>query len=126
MKGGGSADDPDEPSSGSEPARVRASSELTRLRASIDELDRVIVKLLNQRAKYALDIGRAKGDARLPVYSPGREREVLARVVQENRGPLSGDALRRLYERIIDESRRLEREAKETATGSGSEPDSEE
>ena len=88
-------------------------NELDRLRASIDELDRVLVKLLNQRAKYALEIGRAKGAAGLPVYSPEREREVIARVEEQNRGPLSAEALRRLYERIIDESRRLEREAHE-------------
>jgi chorismate mutase len=89
-------------------------SELDRLRASIDELDRVLVKLLNQRAKYALEIGRAKSAGGIPVYSPEREREVLAHVEDENRGPLSADALRRLYERIIDESRRLEREAHES------------
>jgi len=88
-------------------------SELDRLRASIDELDRVLVKLLNQRAKYALEIGRAKNAAGAPLYSPEREREVLAHVESQNRGPLSADALRRLYERIIDESRRLEREAQE-------------
>jgi len=88
--------------------------ELERLRASIDELDRVLVKLLNQRAKYALEIGRAKIAAGIPVYSPERERQVVAHVEKENRGPLSTDALRRLYERIIDESRRLEREAQET------------
>ncbi|HET9794960.1 MAG TPA: chorismate mutase [Thermoanaerobaculia bacterium] len=88
-------------------------NELERLRVSIDELDRVLVKLLNQRAKYALEIGRAKSATGLPVYSPEREREVLAHVETENRGPLSVDALRRLYERIIDESRRLEREAQE-------------
>jgi chorismate mutase len=86
--------------------------ELERLRASIDELDRVIVKLLNQRARYAIEIGRAKKAVSLPVYSPEREREVIRNVESENRGPLSIDGIRRLYERIIDESRRLEREAK--------------
>jgi chorismate mutase len=51
------------------------------------------------------------------VYSPAREREVLARVEQQNRGPLSAEGLRRLYERIIDESRRLEREARDSKEG---------
>ena len=87
--------------------------DLDRLRASIDELDRVLVKLLNQRAKYALEVGRAKSAAGIAVYSPERERQVIAHVEGENRGPLSAEALRRLYERIIDESRRLEREAQE-------------
>lgn len=94
-----------------------AGAELERLRASIDELDRVLVKLLNQRAKYALEIGRAKREIDAPVYSPAREREVLARVEQQNRGPLSAEGLRRLYERIIDESRRLEREARDSKEG---------
>ena len=92
-------------------SRERENAELARLRASIDELDRVLVKLLNQRAKYALEIGHAKRRIDAPVYSPDRERDVLERVESENRGPLSPDGLRRLYERIIDESRRLEREA---------------
>jgi chorismate mutase len=85
--------------------------ELDRLRRAIDELDRVLVKLLNQRAKYALEIGAVKKEGRIPVYSPEREREVIENVEKENRGPLSAEGLRRLYERIIDESRRLEREA---------------
>lgn len=96
-------------------------NELERLRASIDELDRVLVKLLNQRAKYALEIGRAKSTAGIPIHSPERERQVLAHVERQNRGPLSADGLRRLYERIIDESRRLEREAQEA----GKEPEEE-
>lgn len=87
--------------------------ELERLRRAIDELDLVLVKLLNQRAKYALEIGRAKREERLPVYSPEREREVIDNVDRANPGPLSAEGLRRLYERIIDESRRLEREAGE-------------
>ena len=88
-------------------------AELERLRVSIDELDRVLVKLLNQRAKYAITIGVVKKEADIPVFSPQREREVLGNVERANLGPLSADGLRRLYERIIDESRRLEREANE-------------
>ena len=72
----------------------------------------MLVKLLNQRAKYAVEIGHAKKTVALPVYSPEREREVLRNVEAENRGPLSADGIRRLYERIIDESRRIERESK--------------
>jgi chorismate mutase len=84
-------------------------AELERLRASIDEIDRVLVKLLNQRARYALAIGRVKKETRVPVYSPEREHEVLGKVEQVNGGPLSVEALRRLFERIMDEARRLER-----------------
>jgi chorismate mutase len=87
--------------------------ELARLRNAIDELDTVLVKLLNQRAKYAMEVGAVKAELSLPTYSPERERVVMENVEKENRGPLSSDGLRRLFERIIDESRRLEREAKE-------------
>src|SRR5688572_7975231 len=88
-----------------------AEAELTRLRDAIDRVDEVLVKLLNQRAKYAVEIGEIKGVLSLPVYSPEREKEVLLHVEEASRGPLDPPAIRRLFERIIDESRRVERES---------------
>ena len=82
---------------------------MKRLRENIDQVDSVLVKLLNQRAQWALDIGEVKKSANLPIYQPDREKAVLARVQQQNRGPLGQAAVQRLFERIIDESRRLER-----------------
>ena len=82
---------------------------MKRLRDNIDQVDSVLVKLLNQRAQWALDIGEVKKGANLPIYQPDREKAVLARVQQLNRGPLGQAAVQRLFERIIDESRRLER-----------------
>jgi len=82
---------------------------MKRLRDNIDQVDSVLVKLLNQRAQWALDIGEVKKGADLPIYQPDREKAVLARVQQLNRGPLGQAAVQRLFERIIDESRRLER-----------------
>ena len=87
-----------------------AEAELTRLREAIDRVDEVLVKLLNQRARYAVEIGEIKGLLALPVYAPEREKEVLAHVERASAGPLHGAAVRRLFERIIDESRRVERE----------------
>ena len=84
------------------------------LREDIDRLDKVIVALLNQRATYALEIGRMKEHAGLPIYQPAREADVLASVRAANAGPLDAGAITRLFERIIDEARRLERLA---ATG---------
>jgi len=55
----------------------------------------------------------------LEVYQPDRERQVLEHVRQVNGGPLDGDAIARLFERIIDEARRLEREAQETGRRRG-------
>lgn len=80
-------------------------------RIKIDDVDRQLVDLLNERARYADDIGKIKEQLGLDAYSPRREQEVLENVLGSNKGPLSDAALRRLFERIIDESRKLEREA---------------
>lgn len=92
---------------------ARAPGELVRLREAIDRVDEVLVRLLNQRANYAIEIGELKGVLRLPIYSPDREKQVLENVERWSDGPLSDAAVRRLFERIIDESRRMEREASE-------------
>lgn len=92
---------------------IDAERDLTRLRDAIDRVDEVIVRLLNQRAKYAVEIGELKATLGLPVYAPEREKEVLHHVERTSDGPLDGASVRRLFERIIDESRRVEREASE-------------
>ena len=88
-------------------------------RDEIDQLDEQLVKLLNARSHCAIELGRIKRELGLPVYSPDREREVIAHVTGINHGPLDRDAVRRLFERIIDESRSIERQTveKETRTG---------
>jgi chorismate mutase-like protein len=86
-------------------------ADLDELRGRIDALDLRLVALLNERAACALEIGRLKEALGLPVYQPSRESEVLANVRAANGGPLDGPAITRLFERIIDEARRLEREA---------------
>ena len=87
----------------------RALSEIDALRQRIDDLDEALVQLLSQRAECALAIGRAKKELGLEVYQPAREVEVLNHVQRLNRGPLDDGAIRRLFERVIDEARRLER-----------------
>ncbi|MGV3520450.1 chorismate mutase [Luteitalea sp.] len=79
------------------------------LRERIDALDERIVALLNERAACALEIGEIKRTVGMAIYQPGREKAVLEHVRQVNAGPLDGDAVMRLFERIIDEARRLER-----------------
>jgi chorismate mutase len=91
--------------------RSDAELELTRLREAIDRVDDVLVKLLNQRAKYAIEIGEIKGVLSLPIYAPEREKQVLQHVEAASEGPLEEAAVRRLFERIIDESRRVERQS---------------
>lgn len=85
---------------------------LEELRARIDALDERLVELLNARAACALEIGRLKESLGLAVYQPEREAEVLRHIQHHATGvggPLSGDAMTRVFERIIDEGRRLER-----------------
>lgn len=78
-------------------------------RDEIDRIDEELVRLLNQRSQCALEIGHIKHELNIPVYSPNREAEVIRHVTSINQGPLDGGAIRRLFERIIDESRTLER-----------------
>jgi chorismate mutase len=82
---------------------------LADLRLRIDELDRQLVKLLNERSQCALEIGKLKQEQHLPLYQPDREKEVLQNAEYNNQGPLSNAAIRRLFERIIDEARAAER-----------------
>ena len=91
-------------------------SSIDDLRTRIDALDLRLVELLNQRAACALEIGEIKRALGLDIYQPDREAQVLQNVQQHATtigGPLGGDALTRLFERIIDEARRLERIADE-------------
>ncbi|HTP68199.1 MAG TPA: chorismate mutase [Dongiaceae bacterium] len=80
-------------------------------RRKMDEIDKQLVELLNERCKCALEIGHLKLRSKIPLYQPAREREVLDNAETNNHGPLSHDAIRRLFERIIDEARSAERVA---------------
>ncbi len=81
------------------------------LRERIDVIDEQLVALLNSRAACAIEIGRLKRERGLPIYQPDRETAVVrhARAITANLGgPLTEDAIGRLFERIIDEARQLE------------------
>jgi chorismate mutase len=79
-------------------------------RKKIDELDRQLVELLSERARAAVEIGRLKRDTNLPIYEPDRERIVFENVDQMNRGPLPGRELVRIFERIMDVMRNIQKE----------------
>lgn len=81
------------------------------LRQRIDWIDEQLVRLLNARAECALQLGHLKKERGMDIYQPAREREVLGNVQRLNTGPLDDGAIRRLFERVIDEARRLERVA---------------
>jgi chorismate mutase len=78
-------------------------------RRRMDEIDKQLVDLLNERCKCALEIGHLKQQSHIPLYQPAREQEVLANAERNNQGPLKDAAIRRLFERIIDEARSAER-----------------
>jgi chorismate mutase len=79
------------------------------LREEIDRLDSKLLRIFNERANLALKIGELKKGLALPVYDPSREKTIFQRMKEENPGPLDDQAIVRLFERVIDESRRLER-----------------
>jgi chorismate mutase len=78
-------------------------------REQIDKLDLKLVRLLNERAQCAIEIGKIKRIRRMPIYDPKREENVIRMMLENNPGPLDDNGIRRLFERIIDESRRIER-----------------
>jgi chorismate mutase-like protein len=82
---------------------------LEELRSRIDELDRQLVELLNERARAAKMVGHLKAATSLPVYEPSREKIVYANVRTANKGPLPDRELQHIYERIIDVMRALQR-----------------
>ena len=97
-----------------EEARVR----LDEFRVLIDGLDRRIVELLNKRTRVVENIGRVKREAKLPIYEPKREEQVYENITHVNHGPLDEAAVRRIFERIIDEMRQIQRVRMEAANQS--------
>ena len=102
--------------------RADAAARVDDLRRRIDDLDELLVRLLSARAACALEVGRVKKLLGLEIYQPSREAEVLAHVQRINPGPLNDASMKRLFERVIDENRRLEREAEVREHGAGGGP----
>lgn len=82
---------------------------LSEHRQTIDRIDRELLALLNQRTRIVEKIGAVKQQASLPIYEPKREEAVYHNVIDNNHGPLPPDAVRRIFERIIDEMRTLQK-----------------
>lgn len=79
-------------------------------RKKIDELDRKMVELLNERAHAAKEIGRLKRNTQMPIYEPDREKKIFDNVSAANRGPLPSAELHGIFERIIDVMRNIQKE----------------
>ena len=78
-------------------------------RKKIDEVDDQLVDLLNERTRYVLEISKEKKRLGLPVYEPNREKAIMENIRQRNSGPMDYEALKRVFERIIDEGRSIQR-----------------
>ena len=79
-------------------------------RALIDAVDLKLLALLNERTRIVEEIGRIKQNLSLPIYEPKREDQVFHNVTSNNNGPLTAEALKRIFERIIDEMRNIQRD----------------
>lgn len=96
--------------------REEALEALEKYRVSIDALDLRLLELLNERTSVVQQIGRVKRAAQLPIYEPRREEQVFHNITSHNGGPLTPDAVKRIFERIIDEMRTIQRIRMETNT----------
>jgi chorismate mutase-like protein len=99
--------------------REAALEALAEYRDRIDSVDVRLVALLNERTRTVEQIGRVKREAHMPVYEPRREDDVFRNVTEHNSGPLQADAIRRIFERIIDEMRKVQRERMESQAAEG-------
>jgi chorismate mutase-like protein len=86
---------------------------LAKCRERIDNVDLRILALLNERTSIVEDVGRIKKQAGMAIYEPRREDQVFSNVTSNNRGPLPSDAVKRIFERIIDEMRKIQKDRME-------------
>jgi chorismate mutase-like protein len=89
--------------------RDEAIEKLADCRRNIDRIDVQLVALLNERTRIVERIGEVKREFAMPVYEPKREDEVFRNVTEANHGPLPPDAVRRIFERVVDEMRTLQK-----------------
>jgi chorismate mutase len=81
---------------------------LAEFRKTIDAIDLELLDLLNRRTRVVEEIGRTKESLAMPIYEPRREEDVFRNVTDHNHGPLTADAVKGIFERIIDEMRTLQ------------------
>jgi chorismate mutase len=89
-------------------APVNTDPEFVALREAIDSIDSKILQLIADRVRIVLRVGEYKRQRGIDAYDPERERTLLDRLAQEAPEPLEGETVRRIFERLVDESRRME------------------
>ena len=82
--------------------------DLEELRRGIDAVDQNILKLLHERVRLVMAVGEYKRERGMAVYDPAHERALLDRLCKAAEPPLDADTIRRIFERLVDESRRIE------------------
>jgi chorismate mutase len=87
-----------------------AAERLEEYRRNIDRIDLQLLALLNERTRIVEKIGSVKEEFALPVYEPKREDQVFRNVIEHNNGPLPPDAVKRIFERVIDEMRTVQKQ----------------
>jgi len=87
---------------------VAIDPELDALRRAIDDVDRRLLDLIAERVRIVLEVGDFKRRRSLPIYDPERERTMIEQLIQIAPKPLNPQLVRRIFERVIDESRRIE------------------
>ena len=102
--------------------REEAIAALERFRVDIDEIDRRLIDLLNERTAIVEQIGRVKTEMGMPIYEPKREDQVYRNITSHNKGPLETEAVKRLFERIIDEMRTLQKVRQKQRREANSQP----
>lgn len=83
--------------------------DLKALRKAIDSIDFRILKLLNERAKVTLKIGKIKSGSKESIYVPDRESQVYKRLADNNKGPLANDSLQAIYREVMSSALSLEK-----------------
>ncbi len=84
------------------------SAALDSLRKTIDRLDARLVKLINERSRAVVEVGKLKRGRNVPIYAPHRERAVLERALKHNQGPLSDRTVEAVYRELMSGSFALE------------------
>ena len=82
--------------------------EIADWRNCIDEIDTRLLELLNERARCACRIGKIKARKAMKIHNPAREREIIARLKELNKGPLTDTAVQTIFRQIIEECRSIE------------------
>ena len=78
------------------------------LRSRVDEVDRELIRILNERARIVQEIVSIKAEAGKPLFDPRREEEILQKVAEQNQGPIYDTSMREIFELILHRIRDLE------------------